>query len=35
MLPHVDMKPLKEKCDIDHKDKLQKITATRTLMKKV
>ena len=23
MLQHVDMKPLKEKCDIDHKDELQ------------
>ena len=35
MLQHVDMKSLKEKCDIDHKDKLQEITATRTPMKKV
>ena len=33
MLQHIDMKPLKEKCDIDHKDKFQKITATRTPLK--
>ena len=34
MLQHVDMKPLKEKCDIDHKDELQQVTVTRTPMKK-
>ena len=34
MLQHVDMKPLKEECDIDHKDELQQITAKRTPMKK-
>ena len=35
MLQHIDMKPLKEKCDIDDKDELQQITAARTPMKKV
>ena len=34
MLQHVDMKHLKEKCDIDDKDELLLITAARTRMKK-
>jgi hypothetical protein len=34
MLQHVDMKPLKEKCDIDHKDKVQEISGAGTPMKK-
>ena len=34
MLQHVDMKHLKEKCDIDDKDELQQITAERTTIKK-
>ena len=31
---HIDMKHLKEKCDIDGEDKLQQSTASRTPMKK-
>ena len=34
MLQHVDMKHLKEECDIDGKDELQQNTAARTPMKK-
>ena len=34
MLQHVDMKHLKEKCDIGDKDELQQNTAARTPMKK-
>ena len=34
MLQHVDMKPLKEKYDIDDGDELPQITAARTPMKK-
>ena len=34
MLKHVDMKQLKEKCDIGDKNELQYITAARTRMKK-
>ena len=31
---HVDMKHLKEKCEIDDEDEVQQITAARTPMKK-
>ena len=33
MLQHVDMKHLKEKCDVSDKDELQQNTAARTPMK--
>ena len=33
MLQHADMKPLKEKCDIDDVNELQQITAAGTSMK--
>ena len=35
MLQHVEMKHLKEKCDINDKDELQKSTAARNPMKKI
>ena len=35
MLQHIDMKHLKDKCDIDDKDELQDITAARTPHEKI